>query len=373
MKNILVTGGAGFIGSHLADALLALGHRVRVLDLLVPQVHGRDVHAPRYLSDGVEFMKGDVSDVEAWRWALKDIDIIFHEAAEVGVGQSMYEIVRYMKANTLGTAIMLELLATGEYPIEKLIVASSMSIYGEGAYECLSCGPVSPQLRTTKQLLQRDWEMRCPSCQRVVAPVPTGEDKPLFPTSIYAISKRDQEEMCLAIGRAYGIPTVALRYFNVYGPRQALSNPYTGVAAIFSSRLLNGNPPLIFEDGLQSRDFIHVSDIVQANLLAMKNGHANYEVFNIGTGRPLTVLDVVRALSKALSVEIEPQIVSKFREGDIRHCYADISKAQRVLGYTSRVTFEDGTSDLVEWVSEQESLDLVDNATRELERRGLAK
>lgn len=373
MKNILVTGGAGFIGSHLADALIALGHRVRVLDLLVPQVHGRDVHAPKYLSDDVEFMKGDVSDAEAWRWALKGIDIIFHEAAEVGVGQSMYEIVRYMRANTLGTAIMLELLATGEYPIEKLIVASSMSIYGEGAYECPSCGPVSPQLRTTKQLVQRDWEMRCPGCQRVVAPAPTGEDKPLFPTSIYAISKRDQEEMCLAIGRAYGIPTVALRYFNVYGPRQALSNPYTGVAAIFSSRLLNGNPPLIFEDGLQSRDFIHVSDIVQANLLAMKNGHANYEVFNIGTGRQLTVLDVVRALSKALGVEIEPQIVGKFREGDIRHCYADISKAQRVLGYTPRVTFEDGTSDLVEWVSEQESLDLVDNATRELEMRGLAK
>lgn len=373
MKNILVTGGAGFIGSHLVEALVALGYRVKVLDLLVPQVHGRDVQVPKYLPDNVEFMKGDVGDVEAWRWALEDIDIIFHEAAEVGVGQSMYEVVRYMKANTLGTAIMLELLATGEYPIEKLIVASSMSIYGEGAYECPSCGPVFPQLRTSEQLLQRDWEMRCPNCQRVVTAVPTSEDKPLFPTSIYAISKRDQEEMCLAIGRAYSIPTVALRYFNVYGPRQALSNPYTGVAAIFSSRLLNDNPPLIFEDGLQSRDFVHVNDIVQANLLAMKNGHANYEVFNIGTGRSLTVLDVARALSEAMDVELEPQIVTKFRKGDIRHCYADISKARRILGYDPQVAFEDGISDLVQWVRQEESLDLVDNATRELEMRGLTK
>jgi dTDP-L-rhamnose 4-epimerase len=373
VKNILVTGGAGFIGSHLADALVTLGHRVRVLDLLVPQVHGRDTQVPKYLPDGVEFMKGDVGDTEAWRWALEGVDAIFHEAAEVGVGQSMYEIVKYIKANTLGTAIMLELLATGEYPIEKLIVASSMSIYGEGGYECSSCGPVFPQLRTAEQLLQRDWQMRCPNCQRVVAPVPTREDKPLSPTSIYAISKRDQEEMCLVIGRAYGIPTVALRYFNVYGPRQALSNPYTGVAAIFSSRLLNGNPPLIFEDGLQSRDFVHVSDIVQANLLAMENDRANYESFNIGTGRSLTVLDVARALSKALGVELEPQLVGKSREGDIRHCYADISKAQRVLGYTPKVVFEDGIHDLVEWVSEQESLDMVDNATRELEMRGLTK
>jgi dTDP-L-rhamnose 4-epimerase len=373
VKNILVTGGAGFIGSHLVEELVALGHRVKVLDLLVSQVHGRNVCVPKNLPDNVEFMRGDVGEVEAWRWALKDVDIVFHEAAEVGVGQSMYEIVRYMKANTLGTAIMLELLAAGEYPIEKLIVASSMSIYGEGAYECLSCGPVFPQLRTAEQFLQRDWEMRCPGCQRAVTPISTNEDKPLFPTSIYAISKRDQEEMCLAIGRAYDIPTVALRYFNTYGPRQALSNPYTGVAAIFSSQLLNRNPPLIFEDGLQSRDFVHVSDIVRANLFAMENGHANYEAFNIGTGRPLTILDVAHALSKALGVEIEPKIVGKFREGDIRHCYADISKAQRVLGYTPRVAFEDGISDLVKWVSGQESLDLVNNATKELEMRGLTK
>jgi dTDP-L-rhamnose 4-epimerase len=373
MKTVLVTGGAGFIGSHLVDALVARGHKVRTLDALVPQVHGADAQVPRYLADNVEFVKGDVTDAEAWRRVLQDTRIVFHEAAEVGVGQSMYEIVRYVKANTLGTAIMLELLATGEYPIEKLIVASSMSIYGEGAYECPSCGPVFPQLRASEQLRGRDWEMRCPNCWQVAVPVPTSEDKPLFPTSIYAISKKDQEEMCLAIGRAYNIPTVALRYFNTYGPRQALSNPYTGIAAIFSSRLLNNNPPLIFEDGLQSRDFVHVSDIVQANLLAMENGRANYQVFNVGTGRPLTVLDVAHALSKALGSEIGPHIVGKFREGDIRHCYATIAKAQQVLGYEPKVAFEDGIADLVEWVRKQGSLDLVDQATTELEQRGLTK
>jgi dTDP-L-rhamnose 4-epimerase len=373
VKNILVTGGAGFIGSHLVEELVALGHRVKVLDLLVPQVHGPDVQTPKYLPDGVDFVKGDVGDAAAWRWALRDVDIVFHEAAEVGVGQSMYEIVRYVRANTLGTAVMLELLATGEYPIEKLIVASSMSIYGEGAYDCPSCGPVFPELRAAERLLQRKWEMACPHCGETAAPIPTGEDKPLLPTSIYAISKRDQEEMCLSIGRAYGIPTVALRYFNVYGPRQALSNPYTGVAAIFSSRLLNGNPPLIFEDGLQSRDFVHVSDIVRANVLAMQNGRADYGVFNIGTGRPLTVLDVAYALSEALGVVIGPAIVGKFREGDIRHCYSDISKARRVLGYEPRVVFEDGISDLVKWVGMQESQDLVERATGELDKRGLTK
>jgi len=373
VKSILVTGGAGFIGSHLVEALVSLGHRVKVLDLLIPQVHGRDAQVPRYLPDGVEFLNGDVVDSEAWRWALDGVDVVFHEAAEVGVGQSMYDIVRYMRANTLGTAILLELLATGDYPVKKLVVASSMSIYGEGAYECASCGPVYPRLRATEQLLEREWEMRCPNCGQAVVPVPTGEDKPLYPTSIYAISKRDQEEMCLAVGRAYSIPTVALRYFNTYGPRQALSNPYTGVAAIFSSRLLNGNPPLIFEDGLQSRDFVHVSDIVQANLLAMENGRADYEVFNVGTGRQATVLDVARTLSDALAVEVAPQIVGKFREGDIRHCFADISKARRVLGYEPRVSFEDGFSDLARWVSRQHSLDLVDEATRELEERGLTR
>ncbi len=346
---------------------------MRVLDALVPQVHGSDGTGPKYLPASVEFIRGDVTDIEAWRRALEGVQVIFHEAAEVGVGQSMYDIVRYIRANTLGTAIMLQLLTRDEYPVEKLIVASSMSIYGEGAYRCSACGPIFPHLRSAEQLRNRQWEMLCPNCNQVLTPEPTAEDKPLFPTSIYAISKRDQEEMCLTVGRAYSIPVVALRYFNTYGPRQAVSNPYTGVAAIFSSRLLNQRPPLIFEDGLQSRDFVHVSDVVQANLLAMQNDAANYEVINVGTGRSLSILDVANFLARAMDLEIKPHIVEKFREGDIRHCYSDISKARRVLGYTPRVTFEDGMSDLVNWVERQESLDLLDRALQELERRGLTK
>jgi dTDP-L-rhamnose 4-epimerase len=373
VKSVLVTGGAGFIGSHIVDALTARGYRVRVLDALVAQVHGSYGGEPKYLPESAEFIRGDVTDIKAWRKALQDIDVIYHEAAEVGVGQSMYEIVRYVRANTLGTAILLELLASGEYSVEKLIVASSMSIYGEGAYRCSTCGPVFPQLRSGEQLRSRQWEILCPNCRQEVTPEPTAEEKPLYPTSIYAISKRDQEEMCLTVGRAYDLPTVALRYFNVYGPRQSVSNPYTGVAAIFISRLLNQQSPLIFEDGLQSRDFVHVSDIVQANLLVMENEVANYDVFNIGTGRSLSVLDVANTLISAMDLAIKPEIVGKFREGDIRHCYSDISKARRVLGYTPKVGFEDGISDLLRWAKTQESQDLVNQAVQELEQRGLTK
>jgi dTDP-L-rhamnose 4-epimerase len=373
VKSVLVTGGAGFIGSHIVDALVARGHRVRVLDALVPQVHGRNATVPKHLAESAHFIRGDVTDVGAWRTALEGVDVIFHEAAEVGVGQSMYEIVRYMRANTIGTAILLELLAGGAYSVEKLIVASSMSIYGEGAYRCPTCGPVFPQLRPEEQLSNRRWEMVCPDCLEEVAPEPTAEAKPLYPTSIYAISKRDQEEMCLTVGRAYRIPTVALRYFNVYGPRQAVSNPYTGVAAIFISRLLNARSPLIFEDGLQSRDFVHVSDIVQANLLAMESAAADYEVFNIGTGRSLSVLDMANTLIRTMELPIKPDTVGKFRAGDIRHCYGDISKAQRRLGYVPRVRFEDGIADLVKWAQTQESQDLVGQAIQELEQHGLAK
>ncbi len=371
MSNILVTGGAGFIGSHIVDALIEQGHQVRVFDELVPQVHGENAVRPAYLHPEAEFIKGDVCDRDALRRALQDIEIVFHEAAEVGVGQSMYEIERYVRANTYGTSILLDLLVNEKHSVRKLIVASSMSIYGEGAYHCAGCGPVFPQLRSPEQLAAQDWEMRCPHCGSTVEPKATSENKPLHPTSIYAISKMDQELMCLNVGLAYKLPTVALRYFNTYGPRQALSNPYTGVAAIFSSRLLNSNSPLIFEDGLQSRDFIHVSDIVQANLLVMENEAADFQVFNVGTGRRLTILDVAHTLAHGLNLEIAPEIVGQFRAGDIRHCYADISKARDLLGFEPRVRFEDGRADLVNWVRQQESVDLVEQARAELDTRGL--
>ena len=373
MNRILVTGGAGFIGSHIVDALVEQGHQVRVFDKLAAQVHGVEAGRPAYLHSEAEFIIGDVCDRDALRQALQGIEIIFHEAAEVGVGQSMYEIGRYVEANTYGTAILLDLLVNETHSVRKLIVASSMSIYGEGAYRCAGCGPVYPQLRSAKQLAARDWEMRCPRCRAIVKTMATNEEKPLYPTSIYAISKMDQELMCLNVGRAYGIPTVALRYFNTYGRRQALSNPYTGVAAIFSSRLLNGNQPLIFEDGLQSRDFIHVTDIVQANLLGMENDAADFQVFNIGTGRRLTISDVAHTLAQDLGLEIKPEFVEQFRVGDIRHCYADISKARDLLGFEPRTRFEDGMADLVNWIRQQDSVDWVEQAKAELDERGLAR
>lgn len=367
---ILVTGGAGFIGSHLVAALVARGHAVRVLDSLEPQVHG-PAPCPA-LPPGVELVRGDVRDRALVEQALDGVEALFHQAAVVGVGQSMYEIERYVSANTLGTAVLLDVIARRRPPLRKLIVASSMSIYGEGAYSCPSCGPQRPGLRDEEQLERRAWELRCPQCAAQLAPVPTPESKPLEPTSVYAITKRDHEELCLAVGRAYGIPTVALRYFNVYGRGQALANPYTGVAAIFSSRLLNGRPPVVFEDGLQTRDFTHVSDIVQANLLALETDGAE-GVYNVGTGRATSVLRVAEMLIELLGPGIAPEITGRYRAGDIRHCVADISKIQRELGYAPRMRFEDGIVDLVAWVREQQVPDRFDASRAELEARGLTR
>jgi len=370
-KKILVTGGAGFIGSYLVDKLIELGYEVMVFDNLEPQVHGDGQKIPKYLNKECEFIKGDIRNRDELKKALKDREIVFHQAAAVGVGQSMYEINKYTEVNILGTSNLLDILANENHRVEKLIIASSMSVYGEGKYSCVNCGVVYPKLRSLSQLKKGEWEMRCPFCNQEVQSLPTDEEKPLHPTSVYSISKRDQEEMCLTIGRAYRIPTVALRYFNVYGPRQALSNPYTGVAAIFSSRILNNHPPCIFEDGLQSRDFTHVSDIVQANLLAMESNDADYEVFNVGTGRPLTVLNIAEALIKSLSSSVDMNIVRKYREGDIRHCYADISKIRDQLGFQPKVKFEKGISEFIGWVRGEEARDQFEKSRRELEEKGL--
>jgi dTDP-L-rhamnose 4-epimerase len=373
MATVLVTGGAGFIGSHLVDALLARGHRVRVYDSLERQVHGQDATRPGYLSPAAELVVGQMTDRDALRAALAGVEVVYHQAAAVGVAQSMYDIARYVEQNTLGVAVLLDLLANerAALPVRRLIVASSMSIYGEGQYRCAVDGVVSPKLRPKEQFERGDWEMHCPACGAVVTPEPTPEEKPLAPTSVYAISKRDHEELCLAVGWALGIPTIALRYFGVYGPRQALGNPYTGMLAIFSTRLLNGNPPGVYEDGQQLRDLVHVSDIVQGNILAMERTDVAYEVFNIGTGRPLRVLDVAETLCRELNPAVRPEILGRFRAGDIRHCYADIGKARRLLGYEPKTPFEDGVRDLLGWVRGQRAEDSFDAAQQELRRRGL--
>jgi len=370
--NVLVTGGAGFIGSHLADALIDRGHTVRILDSLVEQVHGEIV--PPHLNVNAEFVKADINDAAAVSKALDGIDVVYHQAAEVGIAQSMYEIVRYVKANDLGTAVLLEAMIKRPKQFKKLVVASSMSIYGEGAYRCDPCdSTINPSLRCEGQLAAHEWEFKCGDCGGELKAIGTTEEKPLYPTSVYAVSKQSQEQYCLAVGRAYQIPTVAFRYFNVYGTRQALSNPYTGVCAIFSSRLLNDQAPTIFEDGGQSRDFVHVSDIVQANLLAIETDKGDYGTFNVGTGRATSIKAVAELLAERLGKNIKPLLVGKYREGDIRHCVADISKIRKHLGYEPRVTLEAGLQELSGWLGDQEADDRVDRATAELAERSLVR
>ena len=366
----LVTGGCGFIGSHLVRTLVEQGDEVVVLDSLEPQVHdGR----PPLLPPGVPFLEGTVADVDLVDRALQGVDRVVHLAAAVGVGQSMYEIAAYVEKNTFATAIFLERLVGHSPRPARPVVTSSMSIYGEGEYECAEHGSVAPGPRDEQQLVAREWEVRCPSCGREVRPVGTRETKPLIPTSIYAITKRDHEEMCLVTGNAYGIPTVALRFFNVYGPGQSLSNPYTGVAAIFASRLLNGRPPVIFEDGRQSRDFIHVSDIVQGIMRALESDAVVGQALNLGTGRAATVDEVAELLSRGIGVEVEAERTGHYRAGDIRHCYADPRRAEELLGFRALVALEDGMTELAEWLAGQEAVDRVEAATSELVARGLAR
>ena len=370
-KQILITGGAGFVGSHLADGLLAAGHKVRVLDDLTPQVHQNG--APDYLAPEVELVVGDVRDPNRLRDVLAGVDVIFHFAATVGVGQSMYEISRYMSVNTQGTAELLQAMLDTKTTPEKLVVASSMSIYGEGQYSCSKCGRAAfPPVRSTAQLKEGVWEVHCSECGGVLIPRATLETKPSEINSMYALSKRDQEELCLIYGRTYGLPVTALRFFNIYGTRQALSNPYTGVAAIFASRLLNNQAPLVFEDGEQQRDFVSVHDIVRANMLAMERPESNNEVINIGCGKPIKIRQVAEILAAALGKEeLTPVITGKYRAGDIRHCFADLTKARRLLGYEPQVTHEEGFRELAAWLAGQEAEDKAEIMLSELSTYGL--
>lgn len=369
-RHILITGGAGFIGSHLADQLLAQGHRVRVLDNLDPQVHGPQRQRPAALAVEVELQVGDVCDADAVRRALEGIDAVVHFAAAVGVGQSMYEIAHYTRVNNLGTAVLLQALIA--QPVERLLVASSMSLYGEGLTRDADGRPGQAAMRTPEQLRRGDWELR-DAQGRPLQPLPTPEDKPPAIASVYALSKYDQERLCLMTGQAYRIPTVALRFFNAYGPRQALSNPYTGVLAIFAARLLNGAAPPIFEDGLQQRDFVSVHDVARACCLALEAPGADGEVFNIASGQPQTVQAVATRLARVMGrADIAPEILGTYRVGDIRHCIADIGKAQRVLGYTPQVTLDDGMAELAGWLQGQVAVDRVAQARAELSARGLS-
>lgn len=369
-KTVLITGGAGFIGSHLANELLERGYHVKALDNLSEQVHGRNCKRPLYLNTDVELIVGDVRDADKVKMALKGVDAVFHYAAMVGVGQSMYQIRQYTDVNNSGTAVLME--AVIAQPVEKLVVASSMSIYGEGLYQDSVGRIVSGKGRSIAQLKAGEWELTDADGQ-LLRPCPTPEYKTPSLASVYALSKYDQECMCLTIGKAYNIPTVALRFFNVYGTNQAFSNPYTGVLAIFASRLLNGNAPMIFEDGRQMRDFVSVYDIVQASCLALDYHSTTHESFNIGSGTACTILEIAEKMARILGKEyLSADVSEKYRVGDIRHCFADISKARNLLGYTPGVTLEEGLTQLASWLEGQTAEDRVAQAKNELIARGLA-
>ena len=369
---ILITGGAGFIGSHLADRLLAEGHEVRALDDLDPQVH-ESGERPDYLDPAVELVVADVRDHDALGKAMDDADAVVHFAAAVGVGQSMYEIERYTAINSLGCAALLEEVVARRDRIGKVLVASSMSIYGEGQHANRETGEhgLAPGLRPEAQLARREWDVLAEDGTPLV-PEPTSEGKQLRPTSVYAVGKRDHEELTLAVGAAYGIPAVALRFFNVYGARQALSNPYTGVLAIFAARLLNKRPPLIFEDGNQQRDFVHVTDVANACVLALESERGLGEAFNIGSGQKRTILSIAEDLAAVMNCsDVCPHVLGKYRAGDIRHCFADISHSHNELGFMPRMDFREGLAELAEWLSGQIAEDHVERAAAELEIRGL--
>jgi dTDP-L-rhamnose 4-epimerase len=368
-ERILITGGAGFIGSHLADELLARGYRVRALDNLTPQVHGA-AERPDYLAEEVELQVGDVRDPHAVKRALEGIDAVVHLAARVGVGQSMYEIANYTNENSGGTAVLLEALL--DQPVRRLLVASSMSIYGEGAYRSADGLLLEPQPRERERLERDEWEPLGPGGEQI-EPVPTPESTHPSLASIYALTKYEQERACLIFGGAYSLPTVALRLFNTYGTRQSLSNPYTGVLAIFASRLLNDRPPLVFEDGLQRRDFVSVRDVAQAFCLALERDEAAGHAINVGSGRTVTVREIGEKLAGTVGKDLDPELTRKYRIGDIRHCFADVSLARRLLGYEPQVELEAGMAEIAAWLEGQVADDRVEKASAELASRGLTR
>lgn len=375
-NNVLITGGAGFIGSNLALKLINQGYSVTVLDNLSEQIHGTLENSALYQSikNKVNFIYGDVRNKEDWYKALKNQNIVVHLAAETGTGQSMYEVYKYVDVNVNGTALFLDYLVNEKHEVQKVIIASSRAIYGEGKYECKVHGHVYPTERHEEDLILSDFEPKCPICAQTVHVLATDENSKIHPTSVYGITKQNQEQMVLNVCKSIGIPAVAFRYQNVYGPGQSLKNPYTGILSIFSTQIRNGNNINIFEDGEESRDFIFIEDVVDATILGIQKEEANYEVFNVGSGQSTTVKQVAMLLKNYYESIIDIIISGNFRMGDIRHNFADLSKIKTKLGFEVKYDFDTGVKLFIDWVKSQEVMeDNYSKSIEEMKSKGLFK
>lgn len=377
MKNILITGGAGFIGSNLALKLISKGYNVTVLDNLSAQIHGlnpeNDSPLFQSIKDKVNFIKGTVTSKDDWRKAIVNQDIIVHYAAETGTGQSMYEIQKYVDVNVNGTAIALDLLANSPNQVKKIIIASSRSIYGEGKYKSPELGIVYPSHRISKYMDNGDFDVKVERSSSLIL-MATDEDSKIHPSSVYGITKQNQEQMIMTVCPTLGIAPVAFRYQNVYGPGQSLKNPYTGILSIFSTQIKNGNGINIFEDGKESRDFVFVDDVVDATILGIEKDEANNEVFNVGTGIPTDVITVANGLIKNYGIAVSVTISGNYRLGDIRHNYADLTKIKNKLGFKPKFSFEEGLKEFTNWVDKQEiQQDNYTQSIEEMKSKGLYK
>ena len=375
MKNILITGGSGFIGSRLCEKLYDRGYNITILDNLSEQIHGtKESSLFKKIKGKCTFIKGDVRNKEDWKKALRGQDVIVHLAAETGTGQSMYEIEKYNDVNIMGTAHLLEILANTEHSVKKIIIGSSRAIYGEGKYNCTIHGDQYPLQRKEIDMERAEFNPKCKISNIELNLLATDERSKIHPSSIYGINKQQQEQMVMLIGDSLGIPSVAFRYQNVYGPGQSLSNPYTGILSIFSTRILNGNNLDIYEDGLESRDFVFIDDVIDATILGIEKKEANGEVFNIGSGVATSVLEVANSLKKLYNSEISISISGKYRLGDIRHNYADLNKAKNILGFIPKYNFQKGILKFVSWVKSQELMeDKYEKSLQELKDKGLIK
>ena len=378
MKNILITGGAGFIGSNIALKLIEKGYNITVLDSLSRQIHGDnpDTTSPLYQSikEKVNFVKGSVFSREDWMKVLPGQDAIIHLAAETGTGQSMYEIEKYINTNIGGTALLLDILTNTKHNVKRVVVAESRAIYGEGKYHCPKCGDVYPMERRDEDMAKGDFECKCPKCGGEVRLVATTEDSAIHPSSVYGIGKQVQGQLVHLVCKSIGIDSVSFRYQNVYGPGQSLSNPYTGILSIFSTRIKNGNGINIFEDGKETRDFVYIDDVVDATILGLEVPEANGHVFNIGTGVATDVLTVANTLCEKYGMNVPISVSGNYRLGDIRHNYADITLARKILGYEPRWSFAEGITKFCNWVNLQEiQEDKYESSIEEMKSKGLYK